>query len=186
MKKFLSILICCLMMCGISFAEEETVEPRPYYEMPNVEFKIDYETLHIREALYKFEGYAFGYNYNGFPCISFIISAVALGRGNGSIYLPAVIDITQGKSVLFTTTVYGTYNYDEETNTTYSDPSTTNGFIIPYWSSNPLSENESTLISTSYELANLKDDVKVDLSKYGIESFTVPIPDDAFLEPSAQ
>lgn len=187
MKKILSILICCLMMCGISFAEEEAVEPRPYYEMPKVEFEMK-DTFALMDSLtsYVSDGYCFAYDDKNKPIIVFIFTLTPLEEENTMMTF-LVREAKQNDDALGWASIdYSFYKNDSPGSEKWTDPSLTNGFTIPMEVVNNIPVGESRKICMPFKLNNLEDDVTVDMSYYGVENFTVPIPDDAFLEPAAQ
>ena len=94
MKKILSILICCLMMCCISFAKEEAVEPRPYYEMPLEDFESKSCGISGDNYLIKPDGYCFVYNTAGNEMITFVFTIIPIERDMDYVIKKDNVDVT--------------------------------------------------------------------------------------------
>ena len=187
MKKFLALLLCCLMTYGISFAEEETVEPRPYYEMPKIEFEMK-DDLALMDSMTKYEseGYCFTYDRKNKPLIVFVFTLTPLEEDNTMMTLMTRVAFQGDKRLEWGFIDYDVFVQDPNTNEKWTDPELTNGFRIPSDVINNTAVGESKQVSMVLMLDNLEDDVTVDMSYYGVDNFTVTIPSDAFLEPYAQ
>lgn len=187
MKKLLSLLVCCFMLCGISFAEEDIVEPRPYYEMPKIEFEMkDDFALMDSITKYESEGYCFAYDRKNKPLIVFIFTLTPLEEDNGMMTFMTRIASQNNERLEWGYIDYDCFVQDDETYEEWTDPALANGFRIPSDIVNNVPVGEPRQVSMVLKLNNLEDDVTVDMSYYGVDNFTVPIPDDAFLEPVSE
>lgn len=186
MKKILSILICCLMMCCISFAKEEAVEPRPYYEMPLEDFESKSCGISGDNYLIKPDGYCFVYNTAGNEMITFVFTIIPIERDMDYVIFPIII-AKQGEAQLVYDEVPGyAYDFSQGIEKAMTNPEVTNGFSIPYTTFFEALKDQEYHISISYKLKNIDDDVIFEFANTKLGSFTVSIPDDAFLEPAAQ
>ena len=188
MKKFLALVLCCLMTCGIAFAEEENVEPRPYYEMPKIEFDFKDEACNMESTTrYESRGYCFLNDLKEKPVIAFVFILTPLECENTWMKFTGKHAIQNGKDLKVATLDLHLYPGDGDLIVgDWTDPAVTNGFKVPRVDAYAVGRGEFVYMCMAFNLDNLEDDVTLDMSYYGIDPFTVPIPDDAFLEPSAQ
>ena len=184
MKKLLSLLVCCFMLCGISFAEEETVEPRPYYLLPLEGFESKSVGISGDNFSVKPEGYCFCYDTIGDPMITFVFTVIPTESDMPFIDFPLSSAVQNDKDLLYGEP-YG-YDYSHGYAQAMTDPAITNGFAIPVVTFFEVEKDVTYHISVSYKLKNLTDDVSFRFLNFDVGPVTVSIPDDAFLEPAAQ
>lgn len=192
MKKFLALVLCCLMTCSVCLAEENTMETRELYRTPemseeNTMLLTGLFGAYKGDLILSFEGYGFSTEYT--PTISFVFKVNPQGEKIRTIGFTGV-KATQNDVVLDEVPAFGNHyilaDGENAIDYAHSDPEYSCGFEIPYQVILSPVKGEERLISLSFSLEDQTSDVILDMSYYGIPPITVPIPSDAFVWPQAE
>lgn len=181
MRRILSVLLCCLLMCGFAFAEETTMESREYYPISFEDFESKSKGIRDSNYLVKTDGYAFLYDSFGNRMITFIFTITPLEKDMPFITLPVLVVEQGGEKLVYGEPAGSAYDFRNGIVNAMTKPWMTNGFSVPYTAIYDAHKDEEYHISFSYRLNNITDDVSVEFALTSLPKFTVSIPEDAFL-----
>ena len=189
MKKVFLMLLCLFLVPGFAFSEEDSLEVRDFYKTPDMNGEAvivegDYAYYKGKASIEKI-GYCITKNLDDRVIMSMVFAFTPLEdtrkagiTGFLSIYA------FQGEYELGMMNVSDAFYRQEEDKSSFmwTDPEKTDGFRIPYPIIYEPQKDVTYYTAASVELDNLADDVMFDLSFYGIEPFSVPIPEEVRLE----